>query len=294
MNNEGLAKTYRGCEQLARSHYENFPVASWLLPKKFRRPIYVIYCFARIADDIADEGDYTPEQRLAELQALENVLDNIEQGQEPSLPIGQALEKVIQQYQLPVENFRQLLSAFRMDVTRNRYENFPELIQYCRRSANPIGRLLLHIYNASSEENTGYADALCTALQLINFLQDMQQDLQQRNRIYIPQDEMQRYGVTEADLLRNEYCPSLNRLLDFQIQRTLRLLQSGAPLAVRLPGRIGLELRMIVLGGWHILKKLHNQQNQAFARPQLDWHDWFRIVPRAFLGRFTIYWDKYN
>ena len=294
MNKKRLAKAYRDCGHLAGSHYENFPVASCLVPKKYRRAIHVIYCFARIADDIADEGDDNPQERLANLQALEQQLDDIEHGREPAQDIGQALGAVIKQYQLPVEPFHQLLSAFRMDVTRNRFQDFPELIHYCRHSANPIGRLLLVIYDASTEENIGYADALCTALQLINFLQDMQQDLQQRDRIYIPQDEMRRYGVTEEDLLLDGYSPALRRLLDFQIQRALRLLQAGAPLAIRLPGRIGVELRMIVLGGWHILKKLHNQRHEAFTRPHLDWRDWLRIIPRAIFGRFTIYLDRHT
>ncbi|QKT04771.1 squalene synthase HpnC [Ectothiorhodospiraceae bacterium 2226] len=275
-----LEAAYRECEALARSHYENFPVASRLLPARLRRPIAVIYTFARRADDFADEGELTPAERLAALDAFGQALERLDAPREP---LFVALADVVRTHQLPLQPFHDLLHAFRMDVTVTRYADLGELMHYCRHSANPVGRLLLHLFDAATPRNLGYSDAVCTALQLINFIQDVGQDLEERDRIYIPQDEMRRFGVDEAQLRarRNDF--ALRGLMDLQIKRARALLQAGAPLGRVLPGRVGFELRMIILGGERVLKALFERRDDVFARPRLGARDWASMLWRAAL-----------
>lgn len=281
MNKETLHNAYAECLALARSHYENFPVASRLLPKHLRQPIAVIYAFARRADDFADEGDLSDDQRISALTDFGNKLDQIEQGQVVDDPIFLALADVIKQHQLPISLFHDLLTAFKMDVTKARYANFGEVMQYCRYSANPVGRLLLHLNKATSPENLGTSDAICSALQLTNFLQDISQDLVENDRIYIPQDEMQQYGVTEDDIRNKITNPASRKLIEFQIRRTVKLMQAGAPLGKVLKGRMGLELRMTIMGGSRILYKLNQQVDDVFSRPRLNKWDIVWIIWKA-------------
>ncbi len=281
MNKETLKSAYAECLHMAQSHYENFPVASRLLPKHLRQPIAVIYAFARRADDFADEGDLSNEERIAKLTDFGNKLELVEQGQEVDDTTFIALADVIKQHQLPISLFHDLLTAFKMDVTKTRYANFGEVMEYCRYSANPVGRLLLHLNNAASPQNLGYSDAICSALQLTNFLQDISQDLDESDRIYIPLDEMEQYGVSEEDI-RNKITNQASRdLIQFQIQRTRKLMQSGAPLGKVLKGRMGLELRLTIMGGSRILYKLNQQQNDVFSRPRLSKWDIGWVIWKA-------------
>ena len=281
MNKETLHNAYADCLALARSHYENFPVASRLLPKHLRQPIAVIYAFARRADDFADEGNLSDDQRISALTDFGNKLEQIEQGQVVDDPTFLALADVIKQHQLPISLFHDLLTAFKMDVTKARYANFGEVMQYCRYSANPVGRLLLHLNKATSPENLGASDAICSALQLTNFLQDISQDLVESDRIYIPQDEMQQFGVTEDDIRNNITNPASRKLIEFQIRRTVKLMQAGAPLGKVLKGRMGLELRMTIMGGSRILYKLNQQHDDVFSRPRLNKWDIVWIIWKA-------------
>lgn len=281
MNKETLQNAYAECLELARSHYENFPVASRLLPKHLRQPIAVIYAFARRADDFADEGDLSDDQRINALTDFGNKLDQIEQGQVVDDPTFLALADVIKQHQLPISLFHDLLTAFKMDVTKARYANFGEVMQYCRYSANPVGRLLLHLNKATSPENLGASDAICSALQLTNFLQDISQDLVESDRIYIPQDEMQQFGVTEDDIRNKITNPASRKLIEFQIRRTVKLMQAGASLGKVLKGRMGLELRMTIMGGARILYKLNQQHDDVFSRPRLNKWDVIWIIWKA-------------
>lgn len=281
MNKETLHNAYADCLELARSHYENFPVASRLLPKHLRQPIAVIYAFARRADDFADEGNLSDDQRISALTDFGNKLDQIEQGQVVDDPTFLALADVIKQHQLPISLFHDLLTAFKMDVTKARYANFGEVMQYCRYSANPVGRLLLHLNKATSPENLGASDAICSALQLTNFLQDISQDLVESDRIYIPQDEMQQFGVTEDDIRNKITNPASRKLIEFQIRRTVKLMQAGAPLGKVLKGRMGLELRMTIMGGSRILYKLNQQVDDVFSRPRLNKWDIVWIIWKA-------------
>jgi len=270
LQDANIEKAYRYCEQLVRSHYENFPVASWFLPKAMRRPIAVIYAFARTADDIADEGDATPEQRLQQLQAYGQQLNSIATSQDP---VFIALGHVMQVHQLPVQLLHDLLTAFEMDVSKKRYANFSELLLYCQHSANPIGRLLVHLNQRVSDEAMQYADAICTALQLINFYQDLAQDYKENDRIYIPLDEMQRYAVTEEHFKAQTSDKAMQALMSFQIQRARDMLLSGRQLGTILPGRMGFELRMVISGGLRICEKLINNNGNVFARPRLNKRD---------------------
>lgn len=266
-------------------HYENFPVASLLLPAALRRPVSIIYRFARSADDFADEGDLTPEARLALLDGYRAELDRLKGGSPPLAGLFRELREVIQAHGLPLAPFYDLLDAFSQDVRKTRYASFAEVMDYCRRSADPVGRLMLHLYGKSDRINVTASDSVCSALQLINFWQDVEIDFR-KNRIYLPQDEMARFGVTEAQIAAREISGGWWELMRFQIERARALLLSGAPLALRLPGRIGLELRTVVQGGLRILEKLELSRGDVFRhRPVLGAFDWPLVLCRALLAR---------
>ncbi|MDH3947928.1 MAG: squalene synthase HpnC [Gammaproteobacteria bacterium] len=279
-----LSDAYSYCQDVAAKHYENFPVASCLLPRRFRQPIAVIYAFARTADDFADEGNLTPAERLQLLDDYETRLQRLLAGAPGSDPVFIALTDVIKRYALPIGLFEDLLSAFSQDVTKQRYENFAEVMDYCRRSANPVGRLLLFLYNQADEENLSLSDQICTALQLINFLQDLLQDFDEHNRIYLPQDEMRKYQICEADLRERNSNTAMQDLVQLQVQRARALLLAGSPLGNKLAGRIGLELRMIIQGGMRILQKLENNGGNVFLRPRLKKSDYLSILWNAMLN----------
>ncbi len=263
------------------SHYENFPVGSLLLPPQFRHPVAAIYRFAREADDFADEGNSPEAERLEQLERFREQLRKIEHGQPPDIAWFAALAGVIKDHRLPVGLFHDLLSAFSQDVTRKRYANFAEVLDYCRRSADPVGRLLLHLFGRATPENLQRSDSICSALQLVNFWQDVEIDFAM-GRIYLPQDEMKSHGVTEQHLAERHCDGAWRALIRFQIERARGMLQAGAPLGRALPGRIGLEIRATVQGGLRILEKLERAQCDMFRqRPVLRWYDWPLILARS-------------
>ena len=252
-------------------HYENFPVASLLLPARLREPVEIIYRFARGADDIADEGDDPPGIRLEKLSAYRRRLEA------PS-----AVAEIIRQHRLPVGLFEDLIGAFTQDVTKKRYADFAEVLDYCRRSANPVGRLLLHLFKRTSETDLRRSDAICSALQLVNFWQDVEVDYRKDRRVYLPQDEMARFGVSEQHLQQKTADEPWRRLMAFQVERTRKLMLEGAPLGRALPGRIGLEIRATVQGGLRILDKLQQADYDVFRhRPVLRWFDWPLLLLRT-------------
>ena len=262
-------------------HYENFPVASLLLPKKLRRPIEAIYRFARSADDIADEGDASDEERLQGLDAYHHELERIAQGRLPTRPDFEELLSVVTEWQLPLSLFYDLLDAFAQDVRQKRYADYAQLLNYCRRSANPVGRLLVYLVNRASEENLYRSDCICTALQLINFWQDIAIDWQ-KDRVYLPQADLQRFAIHETQIAENRWTPEWEALLAFQTQRARELMHSGAPLVHQLPGRMGWEIRFTVQGGLRILEKIDRVRGDVFRhRPQLKPADWLIIGSRA-------------
>ena len=266
---------------MPNSHYENFPVASPLLPKKLRAPVRVIYAFARSADDLADEGDAKPEERLASLQAYEAELDRIEQQAQPQTALFQNLAAVIAAHALPLKPLRDLLSAFRQDVVQTRYANYEVLLDYCSRSANPVGRIMLHLFGESSEQSNQQSDAICSALQLINFWQDVAIDWQ-KSRIYLPESDLLQWGVKEDQIEAGRIDAQWRGMMRMQVDRARSLMLSGAPLARRMPGRFGWELRLIVLGGLRILEKIEAADYDVFNhRPRLNKADWLILLWRA-------------
>lgn len=262
------------------NHYENFPVASILLPKRLRYPVSVIYRFARTADDFADEGDLNNETRLELLNDYRLELDLIDIGQTPKTPLFVELAAVIREYKLPVQLFRDLLNAFSQDVVKKRYEDFGELMEYCRRSANPVGRLMLHLFGETEPRKMAMSDGICSSLQLINFWQDVAIDWQ-KGRIYIPQEDLTRFGITEDQISRGYAGGAWPALMQFEIERTRRILQGGAKLGLELPGRFGLEIRTVIMGGAIILRKLYSNPDVFRHRPVLNKWDWILMVYRA-------------
>lgn len=266
-----LEQAYQFCQNMAQSHYENFPVASVLLPKKLRQPISVIYAFARTADDFADEGDASQQQRLEQLNnystTLQAIASNNYQGDNP---IFIALTDVITQHQLPINLFEDLLDAFKQDVVKSRYANFDQVLDYCRRSANPVGRLLLLLQGKPTEQQLQQSDAICSALQLINFYQDIVQDLTESDRIYIPTDELDQFGVSEPQLTNLE-TTEIAPLIRLQYTRAQQLMAKGIELGTTVDGRIGWEIRAMTLGGVATLSKLMSQHdNELLNRPRLS------------------------
>jgi len=259
-------------------HYENFPVASLLLPRRLRAPIEAIYAFARGADDVADEGDAGEDERLAELDRYERALDAVERGETPGEAPFARIAWAIREHGLPVPLLRDLLSAFRQDVVTQRYATFADLLDYSRRSANPVGRLVLHLFGRG---DVGQSDAICTALQLINFWQDVAIDWQ-KGRVYIPQEDLARFGVSEADIAAQHAGARWRSLMRFECERARAMLMRGAPLGHALPGRLGLEIRATVAGGATILDKIEAADADVFRhRPRLGGADWARILIHA-------------
>jgi squalene synthase HpnC len=266
-------------------HYENFPVASWLCPPRLRPCIAAIYGFARTADDLADEGDSEASQRLDALERYRIDLNAVAQDaraptDHPGVfaPLGQA----IRAFNLPLSLLHDLLDAFEQDVRMSArgawYANRAELLDYCRRSANPIGRLLLHLYGVSDARSLAQSDAVCSALQLINFWQDLSVDIP-RGRYYLPLDAIESAGVTEAQVMARVPGPALAALLQDQTRWAQTLMLSGAPLPLSLPGRVGWELRLVVQGGLRTLDKVQALGAQAFrTRPRLTALDLLPMV----------------
>jgi phytoene synthase len=262
-------------------HYENFPVASILMPKRLRKPVAAIYQFSREADDIADEGELTDDERLRQLDSFRDELMLISSDKPPLTPLFQNLVVEIQQHTLPMQPFHDLLDAFSQDVVKKHYTDFDELLDYCRRSANPVGNLLLHLYEEATSVNLAYSDAICTSLQLINFWQDVTKDYA-IGRVYLPQDDMKKFGVTEAHIAENISDDAWKNLMAFQLQRAREMMLYGKPLGTILGGRIGLEMRMIIAGGLRILDKLEAVQYDIFRRrPVLKPFDWVIMLAKS-------------
>jgi squalene synthase HpnC len=270
---------------LTQQHYENFPVASVFLPKALREPIALIYRFARQADDFADEGDLSIEQRLSLLAGFLEELNLLRAYIKPHSAFFSTLGAVIRARNLPLAPFYDLLDAFSQDVIKTRYANYAEVLDYCERSANPIGRLLLHLYGQANAENIRLSDNICSALQIINFLQDIAIDFEKnegKQRIYLCQDEMAAFGITEAMIKAQQVDADWQRFMQFNVQRASALLQAGKPLGFILTGRIGFEMRMIIAGGERTLSKLSQTKGDIYKqRPTLKQWDWLLIFFKA-------------
>ena len=274
----------------ATSHYENFPVASIFLPKQLRNPIALIYSFARQADDFADEGDLTQAERLSLLNSFRDELDLVQAYIKPKTEFFAVLAQMIKGRKLPLAPFYDLLDAFSQDVTKTRYQNYGEVLNYCKRSANPIGRLLLNLYRANTSKNIELSDNICSALQIINFLQDIAIDFKKndaKQRIYMCQDELAKFGITELQI--QDYVNAAQsidsrwqKFMQFNLLRAGGLLRAGKPLGRILKGRIGFEMRMIIAGGERIMIKISKVDGDIFNhRPELNHWDWLLILLKA-------------
>jgi squalene synthase HpnC len=286
-----LAAAYASCARDARTHYENFPVASRLVPRHMRHHVAAVYAFARAADDFADEGARSIEDRhrlldgwLCRLRDAAggepNVVNRAPAAGEPdnSREIFVALGATIRDKALPVSLFEDLLSAFRQDVTVTRYASWTEVMDYCRRSANPVGRLVLRIADYRDDARLDHwSDAICTGLQLTNFWQDLKVDFD-RGRVYIPEDEMQTHGAVASDLVDSAMTPAWIAVMAAAVKRTRTLFEEGRPLCDAVRGRLGYELRATWLGGIRILDRLEaSEYDMIRRRPSLGAADapWF-------------------
>ncbi len=266
---------------LTKNHYENFPVASFLIPRRLRKDVAIIYWFARTADDFADEGNFLPEERLEKLNDFENRLTELLKGNYKD-DFEAALNKTIKERNLTPEYFYDLLKAFKQDVIKKSYSNFEELLEYCKYSANPVGRLILELNNINSDEAFSYSDKICTALQLTNFYQDLKIDYQ-KGRIYLPEDEMAKFMIEKKVFELRENSLNLNELLKFNIDRTRKMFAKGRGLLKFLNGRLKYEIKWTILGGEEILRKIEkNNYNVLIESPKLNKFDFMKLLIFSF------------
>jgi squalene synthase HpnC len=278
----GLAAAFAECERIARGHYENFTLGSRLLPRRLRRHIAAIYAFARTADDLADE-EPDPRRALAGLDAWERELEACYAGA-PRHPVFVALADTVRTFDIPIDPFRRLLHAFRMDAEFHGFERFEDLRSYCAHSANPVGHLVLHLFGYTDAERRARADDICTALQLTNFWQDLAVDLA-KGRIYLPREDLARFGYAPEELARGAVTPAFRALMAFECGRARELFVRGLPLADML-GRVrGREVRLFAWGGLAILERLESVGYDVFrARPTLSRWAKAALVVRSLAG----------
>ncbi len=278
-----LSQARESTRKLATSHYENFLVASILLPKEMRQPFYDVYAFCRTADDLADESP-SPKEALRGLERFQQQLDAAFAGC-PEEPLFIALEATIRQFQIPKQPFDDLLDAFRQDQHRNRYASIGELLEYCQRSANPVGHIVLHLGDSCTAENRILSDHICTGLQLANFWQDVARDFAM-NRIYIPQDSMRQFGVEEEMFRQIPTAEPLRRLLAHECERAEQMFRTGLPLAKRVKPWIANDVKLFAHGGLQTLRAIRKIDFDVLgSRPTVGKLQQFGLVLRALAGR---------
>jgi squalene synthase HpnC len=269
-------------------HYENFPVASWLCPPELRPAVRAIYWFARTADDIADEGDAAPDDRRRDLASYRAELLEAAAGRPPAArwqAVFGPLAAAMAAHRLPLAPLLDLLSAFEEDTHHAGYADRTQLLRYCERSANPVGRLLLHLHGLDAPELLGQSDAVCTALQLVNFWQDLAVDVP-RGRLYVPRADAAAHGTDILHALAHPDAPASRALVRALVEWARSLMHEGAPIALAVPGRVGWELRLVVQGGLRILEKIEAMNFASFARrPRLRPADHLLIGFRALAMR---------
>ena len=279
-----IESAYKSSLNLAKSHYENFPVVSFLIPKDQQKHIAIIYWFARTADDIADEGNITNEERINKLDELTERVKFISEGNCQN-DFDSALLNTIKTKNLSPECLINLLFAFKQDVTKKRYENFEEVLNYCKNSANPIGRLILELNNIRNEDAFYFSDKICTALQLTNFIQDIEIDYK-KGRIYLPQDEMKKFNVDENIFRLKENNINLKHMLKFNISRIEDMFIEGRKLLTFLKCRLKYEIAWTILGGEEILRKVKRSDYKIFNnRPILSKLDFLILLGKSIFTR---------
>jgi squalene synthase HpnC len=268
--------------ELAKFHYENFPVASFLLSKDMRKHFAIIYWFARTADDFADEGNLEAEDRLKNLNEFENEF-TASLIHKSSNQYFILLKKTIDEKKNNPKHFYDLLSAFKQDVVKNRYENFDEILDYCNRSANPVGRIILELNNVSDKDAIKYSDKICTALQLTNFYQDTKIDYS-KGRIYYPVDEMKKFNVTENMFELNKNNPHISALVKHNVDRTQKLFDEGKNILDFLRGSLKTEIKWTIFGGEAILNKIRKNNFEVLAeRPKLSKLNYLFLFMKALI-----------
>jgi squalene synthase HpnC len=258
-----LAEAQDYCSRLAQSHYENFTVASWLLPAELRPHFHAVYAYCRWSDDLADEtagGD----ESLRLLDWWENELAACFRT-ETRHPVFVALRHTIEEFSIPIEPFRELLVAFRQDQYRKRYETFNDLLAYCRNSANPVGRIVLYLARSATAANFALSDSICTGLQLANFCQDVARDYD-RGRIYLPQAECRAAGYDESRFARREYNTAFRELMAVQVARGEEMLRAGEPLIARVPRELRIDVSLFIRGGLAILDAIRRRNYDVWRR----------------------------
>ena len=278
-----VPQAFQFCERLTREHYENFPVASMVVPREKRPYVCSIYSFARIADDYADEPGLSTAERIDSLSEWEEQLIDSYRGHVHH-PVFVALQETVNRFEIPIGLFSSLLTAFRSDVTTHRHETFDDVLGYCENSANPIGRLILLLFNYRSEGMMELSDSICTALQLTNFWQDVSVDLE-KDRVYIPLDDIREFGYSEEQLLDRSYSPAFKDLMCFQVDRTQQMFQEGQPLLSQVGKDLKMELRLTWKGGMKILNKIEEDEYNVLARrPALSLFDKASILISSHIG----------
>lgn len=275
-----VEESYTFCRRLTHAHYENFPVGSILIPKKLRPHVHAIYAFARMSDDFSDEAFYEG-QRMERLDEWDAMLQACYQGKADH-PVFIALGQTVKELDLPMQLFRDLLTAFKMDVTTSRYQDWDQVLHYCRHSANPVGRLILHLFGYRDDILLHWSDCICTALQLANFWQDVAVDLK-KDRIYIPQSDMEAFGYCEKDLINHVYDERYIKIMRKLVLRAWVLIDEGYPLLLNVPFPLSAELRFTWLGGTGILHRTALCNYNVFDhRPKLSKLDFMKLGLRSF------------
>ncbi len=279
-----LADAYRTCLRLCRAHYENFPVASRLLPAALQGPVAAVYAFARVADDFADEPGWAPAQRLELLSDWRARLRACRTGHDRH-PVFWAVADVLERFALPLDPFERLITAFEMDVKQNRFERFEDLLFYCRHSADPVGELVLRLFGEWTEKRGKASDAICTALQLANFWQDVIVDAK-KDRLYVPLEDCRKFGLAPEEVMFGPNLALGRPLILFQAERTWARFREGRFLCDDVSPRLGRELRLVWLGGTRILEKIGAQGGDVWSRrPRLRPWDWLSFLPRWLFWR---------
>lgn len=277
-----LTEAYNHCTALAREHYENFPVASRLMPARLRPHVAAVYAFARHADDMADEGAMSGDDRGAQLEQWRGLLQECSH-RESEHPVFLALGDTIRRFSIPQQLFHDLLDAFVQDTQVRSYATFDDVLDYCRRSANPVGRIILALHGILHEETARPSDALCTGLQLVNFWQDVSVD-RLKPRVYIPEEDLARHGLTTEDILRGEDNHRIRTVIALEVERTRPFFENALPLFPLVPLRLRRELAAIWRGGMRILEKVEKQgYNAVVSRPSLSWKDKISVFSGAVL-----------
>jgi squalene synthase HpnC len=278
--NGKLEIVYNETVKFAKSHYENFPVVSLFLPTDLRKYVAVIYRFARQADDIADEGIYSIDQRIGRLNIYTNELSESLQKKYKE-PFWEIFYLTVNKFNLTPQLFYDLLSAFEQDIHKTRYDSYDELLDYCKRSANPVGRIVLEFFNIRDSKALEYSDAICTALQLTNFYQDVSVDWL-KGRIYLPVSEMEKFFINETYFTEKKCDENFIRLIKLQIEKTYNLFKYGENLLPLLPRRLRFQIRLTILGGAEILKKIEKLNYDVLnCRPKFSIIDYIKLFFKA-------------